>query len=168
MGMADILAAKKQNKPVETVEKREISIFAEDILEDDLEPDSPTTGYYTNNRFLDNSKVDELFLAVLTPLVKNPYALYGIHFEYEMWLLLGDDHLHVLNSFVPIPEQVLFDAYMRYNPPVRTHHLHRLYVAISRIVLITPSVYLPKILELIKTASIKPLDNPGFFGYTDT
>lgn len=155
MGIAEILAARKQNKEAPAVAKKEISIFAEDILEDEID-------YYipANTKFLPNNVVDPLFLAVMAPLIRSPYALYGIHPEYEWWLLLDENHIHVLNTFVPIPAQILFNQYMQYNPPLRTEHLHRLYCTISRIQLNTPPIYLPRILEIIAKESIKPLDNP--------
>ncbi len=167
MGIAEILAARKagQKAPPQST-----SIFSEDILEDEVpESDDPPYLAPKNAKYLDNYRVNELFLAVMTPLIRSPYTMYGVHSEYYWWMLLtGDDNVHVLNTFPLIPEQVLFDAYMKYNPPIRVHHLHRLYVTITRLQLNMPPIYLPKILELIKTASIKPLDNPGFSGYTDT
>lgn len=161
MGIAEILAARKKPQPKE--ERKEESIFAEDILEDEIDHYIPA-----NTKFLSNNVVDPLFLAVMAPLIRSPYTLYGIHPEYEWWLLLDENHIHVLNTFMPIPEQILFNQYMQYNPPLRTEHLHRLYCTISRIQLNTPPIYLPRILEIIAKESIKPLDNPEFSGYTDT
>lgn len=163
MGMAEILAAKRHaNTPVKK-EIKEVSIFEEDILEDEIPYALPH-----DTRFLPNHVVDPLFLACMAPLIRSPYALYGIHSEYFWWLLLAENNVHVLNTFPLISEQTLFSYFMKYNPPLRSHHLHRLYVTIFRIQLNMPPIYLPHILEIIEKESIKPLDNPGFFGYTDT
>lgn len=148
MGIAEILAARKKPQPKE--ERKEESIFEDEI---------PYT-FPVNTKFLPNNVIDPLFLAVMTPLIRSPYHLYGIHPEYEWWLLLEENHIHVLNTFMPISAQDLFDQYMKYNPPQQTQHLHRLSCTITRIQLNTPPIYLPRILEIIAKESIKPLDNP--------
>lgn len=158
MGIAEILAAKKKAE-----ERKEESIFEEDILEDEI----PYT-FPVNTKFLVNNVIDPLFLAVMTPLIRSPYHLYGIHPEYEWWLLLEENHIHVLNTFMPISTQDLFDQYMKYNPPLRTEHLHRLSCTITRIQLVVTLVYLPRVLEIIEKESIKPIDSPSPNGYTDT
>ncbi len=164
MGIAEILAARKNAVIEKPAIRKEESIFAEDILEDEIDYKVPHDA-----RFLNNYKVDPLFLACMKPLIRSPYQLYGIHAEYYHWLLLRDDNnVHVLNTFPPISGVTLLNAYMEYNPPRVPGHLHSLYCTISRLQLNMPPVYLPAILEIIRKESIKPLDNPEFFGYTDT
>lgn len=141
MDLAAILAARKQNKTVPTTTIKETKVAEEDA---DFVP------YLASGKYLPNYQVDALFLACLTPLIRFPYQLYAVHNEYYWWLLSPDDNVHVLNTWFPISDQVLFDCYMQYNPPKTAHELHKLYVTISRIQLNMPPIYLPSILELIK------------------
>jgi hypothetical protein len=132
MGLAEILAAKRQNKPL-PIEKAD-------------------TSYISNDKYLPNYEINPLFLAVYTPLIRDPYSTFYHHFEYAVWLL-SSENVHVLNTFPPISPDVLFHLYMKHNPPKCAHDLHRLYVAISRICLVVPPIYLPQIEEIIRKNS---------------
>jgi hypothetical protein len=141
MDLAAILAARKQAKP-QTLEP------PSKIEATEIDPDF--VPYLASGKYLPNYEINPLFLACLTPLIRFPYQLYAIHNEYYWWLLSPDDNVHVLNTFPPISDQVLFSHYMQHNPPRCAHDLHKLYVTISRIQLNMPPIYLPSILELIK------------------
>ena len=143
MSLKDILAARKAATNTEPTLAEQFFKPFEEKDEDDLE-----VNYYSNLTYLANHKVDDLFLAVYTPLISYPYQLFHDHFEYATFIL--DDNRHVLNTFQPINPDRLFQMYMKHNPPQCAADLYRLHVTISRICLVFPPIYLPLIQEIIE------------------
>jgi hypothetical protein len=144
MSLKDILAARKLQTSPPVQKKIEPRVERDEEEDEDFVPYS-----HPSDKYLSNYEVDPIFLAVHTPLIRDPYDCFYNHFEYSVWML-GQNHRHVLNTFCPINSEVLFALYMKYNPPQSAHELHRLYVAISRICLSVPPIYLPAIEDIIQ------------------
>lgn len=137
MDLKDILSKKK----AET--KSNLEIEEKEEKEEDI-------SYLTTGKYLPNYIKNEIFIATFTPLIRYPYSLFRDHFFFSTWLL--GDNIHVLNTFNPIDPDYLFSFYSQYNPPQCCADLHRLYVAISRICLVMPPIYLEDIEEIIKNS----------------
>ena len=132
MNLKEILANRKGVKKVEVVtetEEAEINYKATTFYE---EPD------------------EDIYLAIYTPFIKNPYEFNGLVFMYYKLFLLGDK-LYVLNTFPKLDIDRLFSLYLSSKLKPESLHEHTLLCYfLNHIHLMIPNKYQTRIEEIIK------------------
>jgi len=91
---------------------------------------------------------EELFCAIYTPYLQNPYVFNSINFrEYKRWLL--SPSLYVLNTFKRLDTAPLLALYMKYNPPTHVGQLHPLTQFLWDIDMMVPEFFQQKFEKII-------------------
>ena len=131
MNLADILKRKLSQPASKEGEKEE---------DEDIIPYKAVTSY--------SPPSEDLFLALYTPFIKNPYAFdWFIFREYSEYLL---DGTYVLNTFERMDKDYILEIYIQILKPKTFDECAKIIFFVGHICLCVPRLYQQRILEILE------------------